>query len=333
MAIYPLAFALDVLTDHSTSFCGRIARVLDRAIALGFILAAVAFPQVPTQQIRLPECPNTPTSNWDHCTGTYTTITRDRYNGEFHKGRFNGQGNITTARGNKYVGEFRDGKFEGKGTYTWANGDRCVCEFRDGRLDGQGTRTLANGDRYIGGFHDWKYSGKGTLTQENGDTYIGEFRDGKADGQGTETGGNGDKYIGGFRDGKFEKGTYIHADGAIYVGEFRDNKANGEGLLTDANGIKSEGQFRDGIYIGPSGFEVKLVKQNGVLLVPVLINNKIPLDFVLDSGAADVSIPADVVSTLIRTGTLTESDFTGRTTYILADGSKSAFSDIPDQVA
>lgn len=47
----------------------------------------------------------------------------------------------------------------------------------------------------------------------------------------------------------------------------------------------------------------------------------IPLNFIVDSGAADVSIPADVVLTLIRTGTIAQSDFIGAQTYTLADGS------------
>src|SRR6202040_894745 len=63
-------------------------------------------------------------------------------------------------------------------------------------------------------------------------------------------------------------------------------------------------------------------KQGGVLLVPVLINDKLPLDFVIDSGASDVTVPADVVSTLMRTGTLVPADFTGTQMYVLADGSK-----------
>jgi hypothetical protein len=46
--------------------------------------------------------------------------------------------------------------------------------------------------------------------------------------------------------------------------------------------------------------------------VPVLINNAITLNFVVDSGASDVSIPADVVMTLVRTGTLKEADFIGK---------------------
>jgi predicted aspartyl protease len=42
---------------------------------------------------------------------------------------------------------------------------------------------------------------------------------------------------------------------------------------------------------------------------------------VVDSGASDVSVPADVVMTLIRTGTIAKSDFIGTQTYTLADGS------------
>jgi predicted aspartyl protease len=67
---------------------------------------------------------------------------------------------------------------------------------------------------------------------------------------------------------------------------------------------------------------VPMLSDGGVYVVPVLINGAITLDFVVDSGAADVSIPADVVMTLMRTGTLKESDFLGQNMYVLADGSK-----------
>jgi predicted aspartyl protease len=56
------------------------------------------------------------------------------------------------------------------------------------------------------------------------------------------------------------------------------------------------------------------------LIVPVMINNAITLNFVVDSGASDVSIPADVVLTLMRTGTLRSSDFLGQQVYTMADG-------------
>ena len=67
---------------------------------------------------------------------------------------------------------------------------------------------------------------------------------------------------------------------------------------------------------------VPMQLEGGIYVVPVLINNAITLDFVVDSGAADVSIPADVVMTLMRTGTLRRTDFLGEKTYVLADGSK-----------
>jgi tetratricopeptide (TPR) repeat protein len=49
---------------------------------------------------------------------------------------------------------------------------------------------------------------------------------------------------------------------------------------------------------------IPMREEGGTYVVPVLINGAITLDFIVDSGAADVSIPADVVSTLVRTGTL-----------------------------
>jgi uncharacterized protein len=66
---------------------------------------------------------------------------------------------------------------------------------------------------------------------------------------------------------------------------------------------------------------VPLKMDGGTFVVPVQINGTMTLDFVIDSGAADVSMPADVVSTLIRAGTIKEPDFIGESTYVLADGS------------
>jgi clan AA aspartic protease (TIGR02281 family) len=67
--------------------------------------------------------------------------------------------------------------------------------------------------------------------------------------------------------------------------------------------------------------EVALKKEGGTFIAPISINEALTLDFVIDSGAAVVSIPADVVSTLIRTGTISREDFIGSQRYQLADGS------------
>lgn len=67
---------------------------------------------------------------------------------------------------------------------------------------------------------------------------------------------------------------------------------------------------------------IPMKKENGVYVVPVKINSQFELKFIVDSGAADVAVPSDVVSTLIRTGTIASTDFTGAQTYVLADGTK-----------
>jgi clan AA aspartic protease (TIGR02281 family) len=67
--------------------------------------------------------------------------------------------------------------------------------------------------------------------------------------------------------------------------------------------------------------EVNLRQDGGTFLVPVKINGKLSIDFLLDTGASDVQIPADVLMTLYRTGTVSDTDFLGTQTYTLADGS------------
>ena len=66
---------------------------------------------------------------------------------------------------------------------------------------------------------------------------------------------------------------------------------------------------------------VAMVPDGGTFAVPVTINDQLTLKFIVDSGAADVSIPADVVLTLLRTDTITDADFLDKQTYQLADGS------------
>jgi clan AA aspartic protease (TIGR02281 family) len=53
-----------------------------------------------------------------------------------------------------------------------------------------------------------------------------------------------------------------------------------------------------------------------------MINDAVKIPFVIDSGASEVAIPQDVILTLIRSGTISESDMLGAANYILADGSK-----------
>jgi clan AA aspartic protease (TIGR02281 family) len=67
---------------------------------------------------------------------------------------------------------------------------------------------------------------------------------------------------------------------------------------------------------------VAMEQEGGVYVVPVRLNGALTLNAVVDSGASDVSIPADVVLTLMRTKTISDEDFLGEKTYALADGSQ-----------
>lgn len=67
--------------------------------------------------------------------------------------------------------------------------------------------------------------------------------------------------------------------------------------------------------------EIPLVQHGGVYTLPVRINGVITLNFILDSGASEVCIPADVVMTLIRAGTIAQRDFLPGKAFSLADGS------------
>ena len=70
------------------------------------------------------------------------------------------------------------------------------------------------------------------------------------------------------------------------------------------------------------GEEIPLIRQGNTYLVPVAVNSLPPMGFILDTGSNDVSLPAEIVFTLWRTGTLQSSDFIGNKIYTLADGRK-----------
>jgi clan AA aspartic protease (TIGR02281 family) len=72
----------------------------------------------------------------------------------------------------------------------------------------------------------------------------------------------------------------------------------------------------------PNAEEIPLQRHGNTYSVPVRINGTITLPFVLDTGATDLVIPADVALTLIRAGALTSSDFIGKRRYSLANGSE-----------
>jgi clan AA aspartic protease (TIGR02281 family) len=303
-------------------------------------------PIIAVAQNLLPPCPSDPTVVWTDCRGIRTFSSGDEYVGEYRNGKPNGRGTFTWPDGRKYVGKFTDGKFNGRGTYTLPEGEKYVGEFRDDLGNGHGTSTWPSGAKYVGEFRDGKYNGRGTFTWPDGRKYVGEFRDDEFNGQATFTWPDGSKYVGEYRDGKQNglgwrtwpngeqyvgdflndqptHGTYTWPDGRKYVGEYDQRNGQGTEFSTATSGMKDKGSSRFDDRVGPltnrSGIPIET--EEGAFIVPVTINGKITLNFTIDSGASDVAVPADVVSTLIRTGSIAEGDFIGQRQYQLADGS------------
>jgi uncharacterized protein len=71
---------------------------------------------------------------------------------------------------------------------------------------------------------------------------------------------------------------------------------------------------------GSLPFEVVLRKRNGVVVVPVLINGAISIDFIIDSGASDVMVSSEGVFELMKAGAVSAADFAGTKAYTNADG-------------
>lgn len=70
-----------------------------------------------------------------------------------------------------------------------------------------------------------------------------------------------------------------------------------------------------------SAESVPLIYAHGTLQVPAVINGRVSLNFTIDSGATDVSIPASLFSTLSRNGVVSRQDLLDKRMYKLADGS------------
>jgi clan AA aspartic protease (TIGR02281 family) len=248
-----------------------------------------------------------------------------------------GQQTERFANGDRYVGQMAGGLREGRGTYTWSDGRRYVGSFRAGLQDGQGTYTYPNGEKYEGQFQANRRTGQGTYSWPDGRRYVGEFLDDRPNGRGTYSWPDGKKYVGEFKAGAASgQGTYTWPDGRKYVGQLSDDQPNGQGTFTFADGRRQTGLFKNGAYVGggaacdpnlvrvaaasPGAGEVPLLRRGGTYTVPVQINDQPPLDFHIDSGAADVSVPAYLFQQMKSAGSIRAEDMLGTETYVLGNG-------------
>jgi clan AA aspartic protease (TIGR02281 family) len=64
---------------------------------------------------------------------------------------------------------------------------------------------------------------------------------------------------------------------------------------------------------------IRLEKQQGVYLIPCKVNG-VPLEFIFDTGASDVSLSVTEALFMLKNGYLSDSDFTGTQRYQVANG-------------
>jgi len=113
----------------------------------------------------------------------------------------------------------------------------------------------------------------------------------------------------------YEHGEGVPQDYAEALQWYRKAADQGYARAQSAIGVISRGGG------GVQKIEIPLEKLGGVYELPVRINGVLTLRFILETGASEVNIPADVALTLLRTGTITQSDFLPGKFYELADGS------------
>lgn len=65
---------------------------------------------------------------------------------------------------------------------------------------------------------------------------------------------------------------------------------------------------------------IPMKEDSGIYVVPVSVNGVVTIDCIVDSGASDVNIPAEVFRKLVRAGTIHPGDYLGTEDYTLADG-------------
>ena len=70
-----------------------------------------------------------------------------------------------------------------------------------------------------------------------------------------------------------------------------------------------------------SAEEIKLRSVGGVYTVPVRLNGQLTMDFMIDTGAADVGISDAIATRMLGSGVMSQGDFKGSEKYVLADGS------------
>ena len=174
------------------------------------------------------------------------------YEGEWHSGKYHGQGKLIKADGSEYEGEFRFDTVHGAGRYRSKDGDVYEGKFVQGQRHGVGKYTAAHGEVYDGEWNENIAHGYGKYIKADGEVYEGNFLGGHRTGKESKIlYTNGDVYEGDVEDGRaYGVGVLMYADGeTTFKGEFRMGKRHGKGTIINVVGgetLVTEGVWNRG---------------------------------------------------------------------------------------
>lgn len=172
-----------------------------------------------------------------------------RYEGDFQRGKFNGEGRFIHANGDMYVGEFVDNMAEGYGKFMSHDGNLHYEGFFEKNLPhGKGIKVTNGKERYEGDFTNGKKDDvKGKQNQEGVYQYEGGFKNDTYNGEGNYLyqDGTGRNYTGSFENGQFNgQGTYLFENCDVYEGQYVEGRKHGHGkLIMSEKGVMYEGEW------------------------------------------------------------------------------------------
>lgn len=287
--------------------------------------------------------------------GKFNFSNGDIYEGEWEDDKFHGKGKYLYNDGSYFEGLFKNNKLDGDGIrYDAKNDLKIIGSFENWKLqDGKVKFIFGSGEFYEGGLKDLKFHGKGKYTSKDKSYYEGEWDNDKKSGYGKYVYANKSTYEGEWKNDLFHgKGTYTYHDKTIYEGEWKDGKEDGYGVIKYSTGEKYEGywsrgkehghgtyyfnngnkmvgEWSNGNFIETEKSEDKIVAkekikmtktESGIYEIPISINGTVTMNFIMDTGASEMFITYDILSTLIKNKTIDDSDILEGKSYMVATG-------------
>ena len=115
---------------------------------------------------------------------------------------------------NRYEGNFEKDLFEGQGTYIWGDKKMYIGNWKEGKMNGVGKLTYSDGSYYEGNFVNGLKEGQGKYVWKVYHFYKGEWKNDKQNGYGVLY-KNGQKIRGIWENGKLKNETYLNTQSNV----------------------------------------------------------------------------------------------------------------------